>query len=78
MGDMLVKQGDWQTAQKIYANAKQSPDYASWPYAAELEKRIAAAEQNVTAFRTAPMRGDTSTPRIMIQSTHACMACHQK
>jgi hypothetical protein len=30
MGDMLVKVGDWRTAQKIYANAKLSPDYANW------------------------------------------------
>ena len=29
MGDMLVKSGDWQTGQKIYANAKLSRDYAT-------------------------------------------------
>lgn len=28
MGDMLTKSGDWQTARKVYAAAKQSSDYA--------------------------------------------------
>ncbi len=32
MGDMLTKSGDWQTARKVYALARQSPDYAQWPY----------------------------------------------
>ncbi len=32
MGDMLVKQGDWQTAIKIYQNARLSSTYHSWPY----------------------------------------------
>ena len=30
MGDMLVKSGDWQTAQKIYENAKRTKEYPSW------------------------------------------------
>jgi hypothetical protein len=30
MGDMPVKSGDWRTAQKVYANAKLSPDYTTW------------------------------------------------
>ena len=28
--DMVTKSGDWQTAQKLYANARLSPDYAQW------------------------------------------------
>src|SRR6185503_12812995 len=39
MGDMLVKSGDWQTAQKIYANARLSKTYASWKYPSVLEER---------------------------------------
>src|SRR5262245_27814139 len=37
MGDMLVKSGDWRTAQKIYANAKLSRDYDRWKYRNVLE-----------------------------------------
>jgi hypothetical protein len=46
MGDMLVKAGDWQTAQKIYANAKLSKQYASWKYQTVLDDRIKQAQGN--------------------------------
>lgn len=75
MGDMLVKAGDWQTARKIYGNAKGVPDYASWPYAPVLEARIEQAEENVAAFNR--KEGAPDRP-IMIESEFACMACHQR
>jgi hypothetical protein len=75
MGDMLVKSGDWQTAQKIYANAKLSRDYRTWKFADVLEARIADAQDNVIAFNSAP--GATAGP-IMINSHFACTACHQQ
>jgi hypothetical protein len=50
MGDMLVKSGNWQKAQKIYANAKRLPDYATWRFDQVLETRIAQAQENVMAF----------------------------
>ncbi|BCA53770.1 hypothetical protein W02_09100 [Nitrospira sp. KM1] len=75
MGDMLVKSGDWQTAQRIYANATLSQDYATWPFAKVLEARIARAQENVAAFNGAP---DTPARPIMINSAFACAACHQK
>jgi hypothetical protein len=75
MGDMLVKAGDWQTAQKIYANAMQVDEYASWPYQTVLEQRIEQAQANVALFN-AP--DDTVNPRMMIDSAFACMACHQQ
>jgi hypothetical protein len=34
MGDMLVKDGDWRTAQIIYANARLSPTYQQWKFRA--------------------------------------------
>lgn len=74
MGDMLVKSGDWQMAQKIYANAKYSRDYATWKFAALLETRIAQAQENVAVFngtQGAPVRP------MMINSAFACMGCHQ-
>jgi hypothetical protein len=75
MGDMLVKSGDWQTARKIYANAKLSREYPTWPYRDVLDERVHSAEANLAAFN-APPTGDQSV--IMINSTIACMACHQQ
>ena len=85
MGDMRVKAGDWQTGQKIYANAKLSPDYAQWKFKAVLEERINRAEANVAAFNVAGRgrgaagsagSGDAAAV-IMNHSRFACMACHQ-
>ena len=83
MGDMLVKAGDWQTAQKIYANARLSPGYAQWKFSPTLESRIVQAQGNVSAFNAPPrgtLRPDAATVDavVMNQSRFACMACHQQ
>ncbi|KNZ33221.1 MAG: hypothetical protein AD742_08150 [Methylibium sp. NZG] len=78
MGDMLVKAGDWQTAQKIYANAKLSPDYAQWKFNGVLEDRIARAEANVAAFNL-PGRNKAAGDNVVMNHTRfACAGCHQK
>lgn len=80
MGDMLVKSGDWQTAIKIYNNAKLASNYASWPYRSVLEQRIQNAKENVAAFNQ-PIDNAALQPIeqkiIMFNSQFACMACHQ-
>jgi hypothetical protein len=76
MGDMLVKSGDWQTAQKIYANARLSANYETWNFRNVLEHRIRDAQANVAEFN-AP-RGTQGTRRIMLNSEFSCMACHQR
>jgi len=78
MGDMLVKSGDWRTAQKIYANAKLLPAYANWKFRGILEERIAVAESNVTVFNAPDDPSDRAKARIMLKSAFACMACHQQ
>ena len=78
MGDMLVKAGDWQTAQKIYANARLSPDYSQWKYKTTLESRIEQAQSNVNVFRTAQRGKAEGDAIIMNLSRFACMACHQQ
>lgn len=78
MGDMLVKSGDWQTAQKIYANAKLSPDYANWKFRAVLEDHIKQAPANVSLFNAPEDPHQPSKNRIMVNSSYACMACHQE
>jgi hypothetical protein len=70
MGDMLVKRGDWQSAQRIYANARAAREFAQWKYRDVLADRIAHARENVAEFAKA------NAP-IMINSTFACMACHE-
>ena len=75
MGDMLVKAGDWRTAQKIYANAKLLKTPPAWKYQDVLQARIDNAEANVAAFNAA--EGEGTTP-MMINSDFACMACHQE
>jgi hypothetical protein len=78
MGDMLVKAGAWQTAQRIYANARQSPTYAQWKYREVLEMRIAAAQTNVAIFNAPAGYADRAVPPMMVASPFACMACHQR
>lgn len=76
MGDMLVKSGDWQTGQKIYATARLTPDYARWTYRDVLEERIRQAQANVLVFNAAEIPGDRKQGRMMVNSEFACMACH--
>ena len=77
MGDMLVKAGDWATAQKVYANARLSSTYGTWKHRAVLESRIEQAQANVAAFNAPPGKaaGDAV---MMVQSRFACMGCHQQ
>ena len=75
MGDMLVKSGDWKTAQKVYAIARLSRTYATWPYRSVLEERVRRAPENVAVFNAA---GPAAAPDVMIRSAFACVACHQE
>jgi hypothetical protein len=75
-GDMLVKYGDVETAKKIYANARLSKTYDSWPFKDVLERRIVQAAGNVKPFRE--MARGEGERTMMIVSSFACVACHQK
>jgi hypothetical protein len=70
MGDMVMRTGDVNTAVKVYALARQSEDYASWPYREVLEARIRDASAKASEFRG-------ENPRMMLNSRFACAACHQ-
>jgi hypothetical protein len=76
MGDMLVKAGQVDVAKKIYAQAKLSKQYGSWPHAQVLERRIAQADENVAMFR-APPKGEKERV-MMVASGFSCMGCHQE
>ena len=75
MGDMLVKAGDWQTAQKIYANAKLSRDYALWKYGSVLDDRIERAQENVAILNET---NPTTKVTMMLNSEFSCMGCHRQ
>jgi hypothetical protein len=77
-GDMLVIAGDWQTARKVYANAMVARDYATWPFSAELQARIAHAPDNVALFNGPSAGRSKPGPQGMANSNAACMACHQR
>ena len=76
MGDMLVKAGAPETAKTIYANARLSKTYDDWPYRELLEERIRNADANVLTFRYPSAGAKTET--VMVTSTFACVACHQR
>jgi hypothetical protein len=78
MGDMLVKAGEVETARKIYANARHSPTYGQWKHRSLLEQRIADAPVNVAAFNAASGTPAQDSRRLLIQTSVACMACHQQ
>jgi tetratricopeptide (TPR) repeat protein len=78
MGDMLVKAGDWQTAQKIYANAKLPATYEKWKFRDVLEQRIMSAQTNVAVFNAAQPGADRIQQRLMIATPFSCMGCHQQ
>ncbi len=79
MGDMLVKNGDPETAVKIYLNAKKSKQYQDWKFIKILENRITDAQTNIVHFRKIPLRQEAPNyPTMMINSKFSCVACHQK
>ncbi len=77
MGDLLVKSGDWQTAQKVYANAKLSKTYGEWKFKAILDKRIAQAQANVAVFAETDRNKFSAENTLMTNTRFACVACHQ-
>jgi len=78
MGDMIVKDGKAEVARRVYAQARLSRTYATWPYRDVLERRITQADANVERFGApdAPKDGDPER-RIMFETPFACMGCHQ-
>ncbi len=77
LGDVLVKAGQWEIAQKAYVNARLVPEYKTWKYAPMLEARIINAQANVTLFNAPPgPNGRIITP-VMAQSEVGCLGCHQ-
>jgi hypothetical protein len=73
MGDALLRRGDAATARAIYANARNSPDYPSWPFRALLDDRIASADAWAARLTDADPEND---PVLINAAPVACASCH--
>jgi hypothetical protein len=75
MGDALVKSGKLDAAKVFYQNAKNSPDFATWPHAAVITDRLSADLSARQAMYTGtdpthwPQFGD---------GAYTCTVCHAK
>ena len=76
MGDMLVKAGEPEVAKTVYANARASETFGSWPYRNLLEQRIATADDRAAKFNN--LKPGESEPEMMIHSSYGCTGCHAR
>jgi hypothetical protein len=74
-GDLLVKAGEPEAAEVMYANARLAPSFAEWPYREALEERIRTAQIRAEAFRS---NDQQRWPEMMVASSMACTGCHQR
>jgi hypothetical protein len=75
-GDMLVKAGQPELAVRMYANARLTPDHATWKYRDVLEDRMRNAAGYVPAFRQ--RNPPPGAPRLMTDSRFTCTGCHER
>ena len=75
LGDIIAKRGDARQAATVWALAKLSPDYTTWPFKKELESRIAGANDRVSRHIDQDPSND---PILMVQATYSCTGCHQR
>lgn len=79
LGDMLVKNGDWEKGVQVYNMVKQAPNYQSWPFKSLLENRIIAAEENVIKFRLPidDSKKNEIDDVMLVNSSISCISCHK-
>jgi hypothetical protein len=74
-GDLYVAQGALDAAAAMYRNASAVPSYASWPYRAQLETRIAERAANSKRFIAPLAPGQQG---LMTTTSYSCAGCHEK
>jgi tetratricopeptide (TPR) repeat protein len=76
-GDMLVKNGQWQEAIKIYELAKIPDNFNKWIYKDTLENRIKNAQENTVLFNKLLNEADLRNQTVMmVNSRFSCTGCH--
>lgn len=73
-GDVLTKQGRADAAKILYAQAKLSPTYETYPFKSMLERRLEFAEDRAVAFQSPEA---SKHPELAGSSSVQCMICHQ-
>jgi hypothetical protein len=73
-GDIALKaKGDAELARALYRSAQTAPNYAFWPYAPDLEQRIAQADDRAKRFHDTDALNDPD-----VWTTKICVGCHQE
>lgn len=72
-GDIFTKAGDAKTATAMWQNAKKSPTFDKWPFAADVEDRIAHADERAALLTDDDPSND---PELFVQGEHVCVGCH--
>ncbi len=75
LGDVYAKAGRKSDALNAYQTAKQSADYAGWPFRDVLDARIAGLEARVAAFADADATND---PPSAWNEKNQCSICHRQ
>jgi hypothetical protein len=75
-GDYALKAGFApDKVRAIYSSAKNSPTYATWPYASELEKRLDQVDARAALYADQDPLND---PPLWTATGQVCVGCHQK
>ena len=74
-GDIFIKNGDAGTGRHFYEAVKQTPTYDDWPFHAELEERIADADQRAALYDDDDRYND---PPTWMEGDNLCVGCHAK
>jgi hypothetical protein len=75
-GDFVLRSGQTpDQARAIYRSAMNSPTFAEWPFASELQARIDQADQRAALYADDDPSND---PPLWPSSGHLCVGCHQR
>ena len=80
LGDILVKNGEWEKGVEIYQRIKGIQDYDNWPLKDFLDERIRDAQANVEHFRvdyTKRITESVTRPAMLVDTGYICVSCHQ-
>jgi hypothetical protein len=75
-GDFVLRSGQTpDQARAVYRSAMNSPTFAEWPFASELQARIDQADQRAALYADDDPSND---PPLWPSSGHLCVGCHQR
>lgn len=74
-GDLFAKNGDADLARAIYTQGTQTSGYATWPFKALLDERIATVDARVAAYQDDDPDND---PLWIGGESHQCSVCHAR